>query len=94
MALLVQVQPHPPNISRQSPNANPVGDELTRLHRCLQYIVGEVPTGKRNQVESKSHKVNTAGSENVSGTYGSRSLYKQRWGKSPHNIFTNLGAFI
>jgi hypothetical protein len=37
-----------PSISRQSPNANPVGDELTRLHRCLQYIVGVIPTGKDN----------------------------------------------
>jgi hypothetical protein len=39
-----------------------------------------------NQVESKSHKVNTAGSGNVSGTYRPRNLYKQQWGKSPHNI--------
>ena len=45
-ALLVQIQPAPPNISRQSPNANPVGNELTRLCRCSQYIVGAVPTGK------------------------------------------------
>ena len=36
-----------PKISRQSPNANPVGDELTRLCRCSQYIVGAVPTGNR-----------------------------------------------
>jgi hypothetical protein len=35
-----------PNISRQCPNANPVGYELTRLCRCSQYIVGEVPTEK------------------------------------------------
>ena len=46
-------------VSRQSPNANPVGDELTRLCRCSQYIVGAVPTGKANQVESKSHKVSS-----------------------------------
>jgi len=40
----------------------------------------------QNQVESKSHKVSIAGSGRVSGMYRSRSLYKQRWGKSPHNI--------
>ena len=39
-----------PKISRQSPNANPVGDELTRLCRCSQYIVGAVPTGNRIQL--------------------------------------------
>jgi len=37
-----------PSISRQNPNAIPVGDELTRLHRCLQYIFGAIPNGKDN----------------------------------------------
>jgi hypothetical protein len=44
----------------------------------------------RNQVERNSHKVNTAGSGNVSGTYRLRNLYKQQWGKSPHNIFAEF----
>ena len=44
----------------------------------------------KNQVESKSHKVSIAGSGNVSGTYRPRNLYKQRWGKSPHNILAKF----
>ena len=44
----------------------------------------------QNQVESKSHKVSIAGSGSVSGMYRSRSLYKQRWGKSPHNIASHI----
>ncbi len=55
-----------------------------------EYIIGVSPVGKRNQVESKSHKVNTASLGSMARTYGSRSLYKQRWGKSPHNAFSNL----
>ena len=48
----------------------------------------------KNQVESKSHKVNTAGSGNVSGTYRPRNLYKQQWGKSPHNIFAEFYSLV
>jgi len=44
----------------------------------------------QNQVESKSHKVSIAGSGSVSGMYRLRSLYKQRWGKSPHNIASHI----
>ena len=79
-------------VSRQSPNANPVGDELTRLCRCSQYIVGAVPTGKANQVESKSHKVSAASLGSMARTYRSRSLYKQRGGKSPHNAFSKFSG--
>jgi hypothetical protein len=54
---------------------------------------GSIPVfSTKNQVESKSHKVNTASLGSMARTYRSRSLYKQRWGKSPHNAFSKFSG--
>ena len=54
-----------------------MGDELTRLHRCLQYIVGVVPTGGDifgvvgklvTPVDCKSAASGTAGSTPAGST--------------------------